>query len=432
VAMTHRRLCRRAGHALLAGWMGLVVTRLAAAAQADPRTLAVGLVAAPAVAGALAELEKREPQLLADQVRLCEIPAPPFQEAARADAYRRELEALGLRNVRIDAAGNVLGERPGRAARPHLVVGAHLDTVFDGETDVRVTRAGELLRGPGIGDNCRGLAVMLGVVRFLNDAGLDSHGRITFAGTVGEEGLGDLRGVRHLFEQELKGGIDRFVSIDGAGLGITHVAVGSYRYRVTYRGPGGHSFGAFGLANPIHALGRLIGRLSDFTVPAHPPTTFSVGRIGGGTSVNTIADEAWAEIDLRSTDPGALADLDRRFRRAVDEALAAENTRSGGIGRLRVELERVGTRPPGEVPADAPIVQTAVAITEALGLPVQLAAGSTDANLPISLKIPAITVGGGGFGFGAHSRGEIFDATNSSEGTKRAALLVLALAGIDR
>jgi acetylornithine deacetylase/succinyl-diaminopimelate desuccinylase-like protein len=337
-------------------------------------------------------------------------------------------DALGLQDVRIDAVGNVVGRRPGRSARPHLLLTAHLDTVFPEGTDVRVARDGHLLRGPGIGDNCRGLAVLLAVIGALRDAGVSTPGSITFAATVGEEGLGDLRGVKQLLAGESKGTVDYFVSIDGGGLDITHVAVGSRRYRVSVKGPGGHSYGSFGIANPVHALGRAIAVLADFEVSAWPKTTFNVGRVGGGTSVNSIAGEAWMEVDLRSADAAALAAIDRRFDRAVDAAVEQENRRWSGRGRLTVVKERVGDRPAGRTPERSAIVQTAIAATRALGLPVELTEGSTDSNFPISLGVPAVTIGGGGEGRAAHSPGEVFDTTESWKGTQRAALLAIALA----
>ena len=396
-------------------------------AQHDPTTLGTRMLADPKVRATLNTVLADEPAVLADQVSLCEIPAPPFEEQARAEAYRDHFETLGLENVRIDAVGNVLGERPGREPRPHLVFSAHLDTVFPEGTDVSVAREGRLLRGPGIGDDCRGLAVVLAVARALDRGDIETTGRITFVGTVGEEGLGDLRGVKHLFDNELAGEVDRFVSVDGAGVGLTTSAVGSHRYRVTYRGPGGHSFGAFGLASPIHALGRLIEAVARFNVPQDPKTTFTVGRIGGGTSVNSIASSAWLEVDLRSIGIVALDDLDAWFRRAVGASLDAENRRWGSGGRLQVDIKEVGRRPAGQTLPDHPLVQAAVAVTEALGLPVRLSAGSTDANIPMSLGIPAITVDGGGSGVGAHSEAETFDSTDSALGTQRAVLLAVGL-----
>lgn len=386
------------------------------------------LLQEPAVKAAIQSARDHEAQTIEDQVRICEIPAPPFKETARGQAYADALRALGLKNVRVDREGNVLGERPGLAARPHLVFSAHLDTVFPEETNVKVTREGAVLRGPGIGDDCRGLAVVLAVIRALNAANVQTPGTITFVGTVGEEGLGDLRGVKALFRETLKGEIDRFVSVDGTGLGITHIGVGSLRYRVAFKGPGGHSYGAFGLANPIHALGRAIGKIGDFQVPRDPKTTFNVGRIGGGTSVNSIAFESWMEVDMRSADAAALKSVDASFHKAVDTALAEENDRWNDNGRLTVEKRLVGDRPAGRTAVDAPIVAAAVSVTRALGLTATLDEGSTDANIPMSMNIPALTIDGGGRGTGAHALGETFDATNSWQGTQRATLLAIALA----
>lgn len=380
-----------------------------------------------AVKVALGAVRKDEPSTLEQQIELCEVAAPPFKETARAELYKKKFEALGLANVRIDAEGNVVGDRPGLSQHPHLLLTAHLDTVFPEDTKVKVTREGSMLRGPGISDNCRGLAVLLEVVRAMNDAKIETPGTITFAGTVGEEGLGDLRGVKRLFNETLKGQIDRFVAIDGAGLGITSVAVGSHRYRAQFKGPGGHSYGAFGMANPVHALGRAIAKISEIQVPARPKATFNVGRIGGGTSVNSIAFEAWLEMDMRSADPRSLQALDARYRKAVDEALAEENARWDGRGRLTVENALVGDRPAGSTPEDSPIVRAAMSVNKALEVPDDLGEGSTESNVPMNLKIPALTIDGGGRGSGSHSLNEAFDTTDSWKGTERALLLVLAL-----
>jgi len=381
-----------------------------------------------AVKAAVQAARDDEAQTIEDQVRFCEIPAPPFKETARGTAYADAFRKLGLENVRIDKEGNVLGERPGLAPKPHLVFSAHLDTVFPEGTDVKVKREATMLRGPGIGDDCRGLAVVLAVIRAMNKANVQTPGSITFVATVGEEGLGDLRGVKALFRDTLKGRIDRFVSIDGTGLGITHVGVGSLRYRVAYKGPGGHSYGAFGLANPIHALGRAIAKIGDFQVPRDPKTTFNVGRIGGGTSVNSIAFESWMEVDMRSADAAALKSVDADFHKAVDQALAEENERWNNNGRLEVEKKLVGDRPAGSTPADSAIVQATVSVTKVLGFPVALDEGSTDSNIAMSMSIPAVTIDGGGRGTGAHSLGEAFDSTTSWQGTQRATLLAIALA----
>jgi acetylornithine deacetylase/succinyl-diaminopimelate desuccinylase-like protein len=405
-----------------------VATAGTVAAQQQPETVGARLLQDAAVQAALKQVEADEPALLEDQVRLCEVPAPPFKEGKRAELYAQLLREAGLANVRIDRVGNVIAERPGAAPRPHLVFSAHLDTVFPEGTDVRVTREGAVLKGPGIGDDCRGLAVVLGVVRAMQRAKISTPGTISFVGTVGEEGLGDLRGVKHLFNEELKGRIDRFVSVDGTGWGVTHVGVGSKRYRVTYKGPGGHSFGAFGLANPIHALGRAIAKIGDFEVPTIPKTTFNVGRVGGGTSVNSIPFEAWMEVDMRSSDAAALQSVDANFNKAVEQALAEENERWGQKGRLTMVADLVGDRPAGRTAETAPIVQAVVSVTRSLNAPVQLDEGSTDSNIPMSLGIAAVTIDGGGRGTGAHSLGEAFDSTDSWKGTQRAFLVALALA----
>jgi len=397
-----------------------------AAAQQDAANIGAKLLADPAVKAAVEAIRAAEPQTIEDQIRICEIEAPPFKESKRAEVYARMFREAGLQNVRIDKEGNVLGDRPGTQPRPRLLFTAHLDTVFPEGTDVKVKRDGNLLRAPGIGDDCRGLAVVLAVVRAMNQAKIQTAGTITFVGTVGEEGLGDLRGVKYLFNEGMKGQIDRFVSIDGTGLGITHIAVGSLRYRVTFKGPGGHSYGAFGLSNPMHALGRAVATISQFEVPADPKTTFNVGRMGGGTSVNAIPFDAWFEMDMRSASPSALQAIDAKFHRAVDEAVKDEDAR-WKKNVLSVDKALVGNRPAGQTPAGSPIVQAAVSVTRALGFPVTLDEGSTDSNIPMNLGIPAITIDGGGRGQRSHSLDESFDQTDSWQGSQRALLLAIAL-----
>jgi tripeptide aminopeptidase len=384
----------------------------------------------PRVRAALDFAALDEPRTIEEQIAICEIEAPPFREERRARDYRARLEALGLRDVRIDAEGNVIAERPGEADGPVVLVSGHLDTVFPEGTDVTVRREGSVLHGPGIGDDCRGLAIVLAMARALDHAGVRTRGTLLFVGTVGEEGAGNLRGVRHLFHHELRGRVDYFVSIDGTGLGLTKDAVGSHRYRVTYRGPGGHSWGDFGTPNPLHALGRAIAAVSDLEVPAEPRVSFSVGIVEGGTSVNSIAMTGTMQVDMRSTHAGALQALDDRFQAAIREALAAENARWESGDRLTLEVDTIGIRPGGSQPADAPIVLAAVQAGRALGFDVPVGASSTDANLPMSLGIPAITIDGGGRGGGAHSLAEWFDTTDSHLGTQWAILLALALAGV--
>ncbi len=382
----------------------------------------------PSVKAAFQAVETNEPDMLSQQMRVCEIPAPPFHEDKRGLELKRLFEELQLKDVHIDKAGNVIGTRPGAQPRPNVVLAAHLDTVFPEGTDVKVTREGNVMKGPGIGDDCRGLATMLGVIRALKDANVKTPGTITFVADVGEEGLGDLRGMKQLFGEDLKGQIDSFVSIDGLGSSITNVGVGSYRYRVTFKGPGGHSYGAFGMANPIQAMGRAIAKIDAFQVPTEPKTTFNVGRVGGGTSVNAIPFEAWMEVDMRSPDVKSLDRVNSMFKDALKEAVDEENKRWNNKGPVSVSPEMVGLRPAGQTPESAPIVQTALAVSKALNLPSKLSAGSTDSNVPMNMGIPAITIGGGGQGTGAHSLNETYDSTDSWKGTQRALLLILSLA----
>lgn len=407
--------------------LGLAALSPSAAAQQRAGDLGSILLQTPAVRAAVEFARTDELRTIDDQIRICEVEAPPFQETKRAELYATLLREAGLKSVRIDAEGNVIAERPGASARPNVVFSAHLDTVFPRGTNVKVRRDGYTLRGPGIGDDCRGLADLLAVARALNKASVSTPGTITFVATVGEEGLGDLRGVKRLFSETLKDRVDRFVSIDGEGLGVTHIAIGSMRFRVTFKGPGGHSFGSFGIVNPIHALGRAAARIADLQVPNSPRTTFNVGRIGGGTSINAISNEAWMEVDLRSGDTASLRMLEKQFRQAVNDAVTQENSRWNSTA-LTASIETVGTRPAGRLPVTAPIVQTAISVSKALNLPLSFSEGSTDANLPLSLGIPAMTIDAGGRGSGAHTENETYDATEAWKGTQRAILLAVALA----
>jgi tripeptide aminopeptidase len=380
------------------------------------------------VRAALDAAQHNEPQAIEQEIKVCEIPAPPFHEEVRGRELKRLFDALALKDVRIDRAGNVIGVRPGKSMHPNVVLAAHLDTVFPEGTDVNVTREGDVLKGPGIGDDCRGLTVILSVARALNEAHVETPGTITFVADVGEEGLGDLRGMKELFGETLRGQIDDFISVDGTGLGLVHVGVGSNRYKVTFKGPGGHSYGAFGMANPIQAMGRAIAKIDAFEVPSEPKTTFNVGRVGGGTSVNAIPFDAWMEVDMRSADPLALKAVDTKFHEALKQAADEENQRWNNVGPVSVSAELVGVRPAGQTPKDSAIVQTALGVSRALNIEEVLREGSTDANVPMNLGIPAITISGGGAGTGAHSLNEAFDTKDSWRGTQRAILLLVALA----
>ncbi len=386
----------------------------------------------PAVAAALRSIQADNAWTLEQQVSICEIPAPPFKEAIRAEEFRRRLVSHGMAGARIDTEGNVIAERAGTGGGPRIILSAHLDTVFPEGTDVTVTRTGTRLAGPGIGDDCRGLAVLLQVAKALHQAGVRTSGDIVFVGTVGEEGEGNLRGVRHLFEAGSAGRIDYFISVDGAGFETTTGAVGSHRYRVTYEGPGGHSYGAFGMPNPMHALGRAMALIADFQVPASPKTTFNVGVISGGTSVNSIPFSATMEVDLRSESQAELDRADALLQAAIQSALEAERRRWPASQRpLSAKVEDMGKRPAGTQPDTARIVRVALAAAVALGARTSTGISSTDSNIPISLGVPAITIDGGGRGSGSHSLTESYDDGDAGwRGPQWALLIVAALAGV--
>ncbi|CAG0998180.1 Succinyl-diaminopimelate desuccinylase [Gammaproteobacteria bacterium] len=392
--MTFRRILRAA---------------LAVALVSPCVTQSQDVAATTPVRAALDRIRADNAWTIEQQVSICEIPAPPFKEERRAAEMKRRFEALGLRNVRIDSIGNVIAERPGTSNGPVVILAAHLDTVFPEETDVRVQRQGTLLKGPGIGDDCRGLAVLLAVAKAMGAENVTTAGAIYFVANVGEEGPGDLRGVKHLFAKP-PAKIDYFISVDGTGLGLTSRAVGSNRYKVSFKGPGGHSYGAFGMPSPIHALGRAIAKISAIQVPRTPKTTFNVGIVEGGTSVNTISPLGAMDVDLRSESPDALATLDAAFRKAVDEALADENARwPQSRVKVTVDVQSTGVRPAAAPPDTSRIVRTAQAAARALGGEAPGSASSTDANWPMSLGVEAITLDGGGEGRGAHSVTESYD-----------------------
>lgn len=390
------------------------------------------VAARPEVRALLDSIKANNAWTLQQQVALCEIPAPPFKEQARAEAYKAAFEKVGLTNVRIDSVGNVIGERRGSASGPVVVIAGHLDTVFPEGTDVTVKREGNRYIGRGIGDDCRGLAVVLSVARALQASPVTTKGTIVFVGNVGEEGPGNLRGTRHLFAGAAKGGlpkIDYFISVDGAGHDITSRAVGSHRYKVFYKGPGGHSYGAFGNPNPAHALGRAMAAIADFQVPASPKTTFNVGVIEGGTSVNSIPFEASMEFDMRSESAQALDALDAKAQRTFRAALDAENARwPKSRYKLTLQVDTIGIRPTGGQPDSAPIVRVAEQAGKALGFSPRLGASSTDANIPISLGVPGITIDGGGRGGGSHGLDEWYeDGPDGWKGVQWAVLILLGL-----
>lgn len=393
------------------------------------------LIADPRVQMSLAAIEANEPETLAEQVRLTEIPAPPFQEQRRAQYYLQQMQRRGLPDAYIDTEGNVIGIRRGSGDGPLFVIAAHLDTVFPMDTDVSLEVRDGRYYAPGISDDGRGLTALLTLIDAINASGMETVGDIMFVGNVGEEGPGDLRGVKAIFRDFPQ--IDGFVSIDGSGVTrVTNGGTGSRRFAVEFTGPGGHSFSAFGLVSATHALGRAIANIGDLQVPAQPRTTFTVGTVSGGTSVNSIAQDAMFELDMRSNDAAELAKLEAKVREVVQAAVDEENARwnengSTDKGQITVNFRLIGDRPTGSTSPDHPLVQVAALAFDAVGSPVQgLQTSSTDSNMPMSLGIPAITIGGGGSGGGAHSTEEWFDPTDAHLGPQLAFLLTLALVGV--
>lgn len=392
------------------------------------------LMSHPAVRAALEHVEETDAQTMADLRELTQIPAPPFMEEERGQAFLAKLREIGVDSAWVDEVGNVIGLRRGTGDGEVLALAGHLDTVFPPETDVTIRESGDTLFAPGIADDTRGLATVLAVLRAMNEANVRTEGDVLFIGNVGEEGLGDLRGMKHLFRE---GGprIDTFISVDGTGAsGITHMGLGSHRYRVTFEGPGGHSWGAFGLANPAHAMGRAIRYFQDgadaFVRTVEPRTSYNVGRVGGGTSVNSVPFESWMEIDMRSQGVETLNAIDDILQGAVQRAVAEENEIRTRGDALTVTVDMIGDRPSGEIAEDHPFVQQAAAVTRALGMEPSFGRSSTDSNIPISMGIPAITIGGGGQGFGAHSLDEWFRNEDGPVGIQRALLIVLAEVGV--
>ena len=367
-------------------------------------------------------------------ITLTEIPSPPFKEQQRARAYLEMLRQQGLSDVEMDQEGNVMGLRKG-AGGPLLAVVAHLDTVFPEGTNVKVKREGTKLMAPGIGDDTRGLALMLAVVRAMDAAKLQTSSDILFVGNVGEEGEGDLRGVKYLLQKgKYKDRIKQFIAIDGGEQGsITRAGVGSLRYRVTFKGPGGHSYGAFGLVNPAFAMGNAIAKFSRIQVPSSPKTTFNVGVVGGGTSVNSIPSEVRMDVDMRSESCAELKKVNDAFLALVKEAVDEENkARSTREGRVEADPKSIGERPCGETAIEAPIVQTTAAVAKAFDLKPSFETSSTDSNIPMSLGIPAVTIGRGGPGGRGHSPDEWTDVNKRSatRAVQVAMTMILAVAGV--
>src|SRR5690348_10410429 len=397
------------------------------------RQSAAELMSHAGVAGAFRFFETNAAAITEEQIRICTIPASPFGEHERAEYLRQKFSELRLTEVEIDEEGNCLGLIRGASLKPLVVVSAHLDTVFPKDTDFTVVKRDQKLYAPGIADDGCGLAALIAHAQAIQNERIPIQGSLLFVGTVGEEGEGNLRGVRHLLTKgRWASEVDAFLSFDGPGLDrITNRALGSRRYRVEFTGPGGHSWGDFGVPNPVHALGRAISRLAAYPAPKDPRTTFNVGRIEGGTGVNSIPRKALMEVDLRSTADPELQRLDAFFRRAMKEALDEENNvRRPGDAPLKLQLDLIGERPSGETPADAPVVKLALEATKLLGVEPRLDQSSTDSNLPISLGIPAITLGAGGTSGASHTLAEWYEPRDRDKGLKRGLLVILGLARI--
>ncbi len=405
------------------------------ALAAEARTAAIA--ESPMFGKAKAHLAKDFERTVGEIITLTEIPAPPFQEAERAKAYLTMLEAHGLTDTAMDAEGNVMGLRRGSgpAGGPLVVVSAHLDTVFPAGTDVAVRREGTRLMAPGVGDDTRSLAAILAFIRAMDAAGVVTEKDILFLGTVGEEGQGDLRGVRYFFTKgAYRDRVSAFFSFDGSDPSrVVTGAVGSKRYRTFFRGPGGHSYGAFGLVNPMAAMARATAKLYEIEPPLSPRTTYSASVTGGGVSVNSIPAEVYTEYDMRSESPEALAQLEAQLLAIFQEAAQAENAaRSTVQGPITVEPLVIGDRPAGATDPNSDLVRSVVAAITQAGYSASLSASSTDSNIPMSLGIPAITMGSGGTGGRAHALDEWIDVepVENVHGMAVGLLAILSVAGV--
>jgi acetylornithine deacetylase/succinyl-diaminopimelate desuccinylase-like protein len=376
-----------------------------------------------------AHLPARERAILADQITIAQIAAPTGNESRRATWIRQRLGTL-LDDVRVDDAGNVVGVRRGRRDDAPVVVCAHLDTVFDADVPLETREERGRIIGPGIVDNARGLAATIAVAEALHATGTVTARPIVFAATTGEEGTGDLRGARYLFETTARGA-HAAIAVDGAGdERVVSCALGCRRYRVELQGPGGHSWAAFGMPNAIHAAAGIVARLSALSADRRPRTTLTVSRIAGGSAVNAIPSAAWLDVDMRSTSPVELARLDRQLHTSMHDAVFEENSRrASGTPALSVTAVLIGDRPPGEISADSGVVRLALAATRTIGRTPELAVASTDANVPISLGIPAVAIGGGGRGGDTHTPHEWYEDRDGTLGVIRALLVIGAMAG---
>ena len=371
---------------------------------------------------------------MAEQVKIAEIESPTFAEKVRGEAVMELMRAYGLTDVVMDPSGNVVGRRPGTGSGPTLAIAAHLDTVFPAGTDLKVRREGNLYYGPGIGDNASGIRSMLQVLRALEGAGIRTEGDILFVGTVGEEGNGDIRGAKALFDGSRK--IDGFMALDMADVNtLQNGATGAHRWRLSIEGEGGHSYLDYGhVPSAIHAMCRAGALIADLDLPETPKTTYTIGTIKGGTTVNTIAAKCSVDVDLRSVDVAELAKLEETVLAAFEKAVELENAhwpKADAAHQLKLVKTQIGNRPAGLRPDNCPAVQAALAAMATMGIEVkQCRPSSTDANMPMSINIPAVCIGTGGVTNLEHSLKEFFDSTDMEKGPQLATLIALALVGI--
>lgn len=385
--------------------------------------------------GVLDSIDELARTITADQLAICEIPAPPFGEGRRAQYLCERLASLGLAEISKDEEGNVIALVQGGARKPVVVIAAHLDTVFPDGLEVRVRVENGRLYAPGISDNASGLAALLALARAIRSYDLAPDGTLILLATVGEEAHGNLRGVRHFFARNkwvLESGVDAFIALDGHGLErIVHRGLGSRRFRVQMSGPGGHSWGDFGMVNPIHAIANLVVRLAEYPFGDEPRSSLNVGMIRGGRSVNAIPQTASVDVDMRSTDGARIDRLEEFLRRAAEETAVLEQHRVGDLhGRIQVEVQLLGERPAGEIPQECDLLQVAIQATRAFGIEPKFESASTDANIPISMGIPAIALGSGGLAGGVHTLHEWYDPCTRETGIKRVLLTALTMVGL--
>ena len=426
---------------LAAASAGLAQTRPPAPASPEIDASVAKLLDAPLLKKVLADVKADDARTLAELRTITEIEAPPFKEKERAAYMLGRFKALGLTDAKIDAEGSVVGLRKGvgasgalgKSGGPLLVVSAHLDTVFPAGTDVKIKEKGTRWYAPGIADDTRGLAVLLCWIKALNENKVETVGDLLFVANTGEEGLGDLRGMKGVFRD--RPGIDGMVGLEPTPMNeITTIGTASHRYEVHFTGPGGHSFDAFGTASAIHAMGRAIARIGEVRTPSEPKTTFTVGTVSGGTSVNTIAGDARMAIDIRSNDMASLLETEKKILASLDTAVAEENQRWAASQRplmITYTTKLIGDRPGGETAPNSRIVLAAQSVIAKFGKGAPILSGSsTDANVPMSLGIPAIIVGSGGESSGWHTRDEWFDPRNAWEGAQMSLTTVLGLVGV--